>query len=1070
MVDLPRNIVGFNAREGYVRNPATGKEVLANGRIGRSILAAHVAQLRASGAAVARGVIGRAPGVVAEAREVIVDWARMGPPVATGAFRAQNFVRRGQAAVPVATMARDIAATAAATPNFRQAVVSFEDPEGRIIRRTIHGRTAGDFLAAIDKLQTKGPLGGSDEIGVGYALNTSGFQVGSVTFPAGAAGKFTGVSKKAGRKHPHFRLIDFAGKANEGDCALAVLRAVAREYKLPVTAERNAKVRTRLGLPPGAIEATPNHIAALAKEFGLHIRVITGMAAPPDWERTFDDNRTRDEGRNRCVDPRAFPDIIADGGEPDAPPCDMYLAENHYEYIAGFFDVPLCPITGDVISNPDERKASEISRRVAAQGRNYFGVKRGEKREKLPRTERVIVFDYETACLNGSDVIEPYALGFIDIDPSTGEEDFSDAAGQVTQVIRRAGESRFAVTAPLLDLLAAAPPEVHYTLVSFNGARFDNFILAEAAQNRGVLSGIFATGAAGIRSLDIGRHTTLDLAKLCPAMSLAGACKGFATRPTKLEGFCHRVVQREANDGTLYDWLNTNRGELAEYLARDVLSTASLFAKISSTLLKLTGKPIYGKKAIGTIGGHAWAKMSDTCALPGRVSTQELDRTIRSAIVGGRVQCYREGTKHEFKEAHMLDFASLYPTVMAAVPKAASVFAPEERWGWYPSGAENSEPRRVDRWTLGEVGIYRATIHSQPEGLPNVLPRRGENPGEPLQWDYRGEFETWCTHVDLSLITRGGGRVTVHEGLVWPVTRPGLFEPFIRALAAGKDEQDAYEKAGDERFNPALRMMYKLLMNSASGKCCQNNYDDSVELATGSAAQIAAERKLDQSKPITWVPLGAETCLIIGKKPTEAVYRKTAKPSILAVLIYSNSRALVWRTLCQHGIIYGDTDSGLFEQSDFEAIRRAFPQMDPTGRRKELGDLEEELKPHARAVAFTLAPKDYAVFLYDENDEIDAKASKLRIKGVNMRTDRLITSPEALERLSKLSAVEYFDAYTTEQEEDSVPLANIKVAHQFYAERAAGAKVGVLASQMVRAYKDGERPFALEQRYMIKAL
>jgi hypothetical protein len=1060
-----RNIIGVDAKEGYVRNPATGKEVLATGRVGKAVIAAHAARLRAEGVAVARGVVGRARGRVAAPGPMIVDYARFGAVKPTGAFRLQAYQRQGNAAVPLATMARDIAATAAATPNFRHVTVGFEDDEGYIIYRTIHGRTAGDFLNAIDALQVKGSAGGSDEVPVGYRLDTSSFRVGSVTFPAGASAKFTGVSKRAGRKHPHLHLIDFAGKAKEGDCLLAVLRAVAREHELPVTAERNAKLRQRLGIPGGAIEATPANVQTLADEFRLHIRVITGVEALPDSERVFDDNRTREEGRNLCVNAAALPVVIAEHRPTDdAPACDVYLADNHYEYIARYLDVRLCRVTGDIIDVPDKRTAVAIARRVAEQGRNYYGVKREPKAEKLPRRDRVIVFDYETT-YNEDGLIEPYALGFMDLDPADENDDFKDAADRVTQVVRREGENRFAVSAPLLDLLAAAPPDVYYTLISFNGSRFDHFVLAEAAQNRSILTGVFATPGAGLRSLTMGRHTTLDLAKLCPAMSLAGACKGFATSPSKLEGFSHVVVQKAANAGELYKWLAENRGQLVEYLGRDILSTASLFQKVSKTLTGLTGKAVYGRKPVGTIGGHAWAMMTDTCQLPGRVSTHDLDKTIRSAIVGGRVQCYREGKRHVFKQANMLDFASLYPTAMSCPDKVSVIFDPLERWGWYPSGAANSEPTRVDAWTPGDVGIYRATIHSQPEGLPNVLPRRGET----LEWAYRGEFETWCTHIDLALITRGGGRVTVHEGLTWPVTRPALFKPFIDGLAAGKDQQDVFDKAGDPRFNPALRMMYKLLMNSASGKCCQNNYDDHVELATGSAAQIAAERKLDQDRPITWIPLGGETCIIIGKKVSETVYKKTAKPSILAVLIYAYSRALVWRTLCQHNIVYGDTDSGLFDHADYLALRAAFPRLDPTGRRKELGDLEEELKPHSRAVAYTLAPKDYSVFLYDDDGKIDAKACKLRVKGVNLRTDRLIAK-DTVEAISDLSIAEHTDAYNDPAIDRSTPLTNIDAAHTLYAARAAGESVAVYASQMVRTYRDAGKPFTLEQRFMIKTL
>lgn len=1065
---LQRNLIGFNAPAGFVINPATGRPVIATGRIGRAVIVANDRALEAAGQRIPRGVIGRARAPQAIPGAVIVDYARFGVARPAGAYRLQEYAAAGGRAQTLAEFARGIIGAVARVENVRGVVIRFADENGDIVRRTLHPVNAAALINELDKLQRVGVTENapdSDVVPIGFIIDTSGFEIGSVTFPAGAALKFTGISKGAGRKHPHFKLTEFAGKAAHGDCLFAVLRAVAREYKLDVPKERNGSLRVELGIPPGPIEATHGNINALAERFGLHVRVITGMVAAPDNEREFDDSPARLTGRNLCTGPAPMPNVIAFGGAEDAPECDVYLADNHYEYLSRILEpIPVCPITGDIIDVDDARTSAAIKRRVAQQGRTWYAQRKAAPEPKRREyDERVIVYDYETST-DRLGTLEPYALGFIVFDPENADDDFAPCVGEVTQVIRRRNENRYAVTAPLLDELANAPPDVRYTLVSFNGARFDHYLLAQAANNRGMLSGVFATGSGGIRSLTIGRHQTLDLAKLAPAMSLASACKGFKTSPSKMEGFSHVDIQREANAGRLYEWLDNNRGQLSEYLGRDVLSTASLFMKLTKTLTSITNCPCYGAKAVGTIGGHAWALMFEKCSLPCRVSTHELDKTIRSAIVGGRVQCYGTEKRIEAPRLHMVDFASLYPTAMAAVPKADSVFPADELWGVYPSGRENSEPERVQTWSPGEVGIYRVTIHEQPPGLPNVLPRRGET----LEWDFRGEFECWATHIDISLITKHGGRITVHEGLVWPINRKGLFSPFIHELAAGKDEQDRLVAAGDARANPALRMVLKLLMNSASGKCCQNNYDEVVELATGSAAQLAVENKMDRAQPITYVPLGGETCIIIGKKPDEKVYKRSAKPSILAVLIYAYSRALVWRTLCQHNVLYSDTDSGLFRPADYERLRAQFPQLDPTGRAKELGDLEEELHEHARAVAYPLAAKDYAVFLFDENSNVPRSDSKIRLKGVNQRCDRLIVNEQAASELADCSQIEQFEAYNENSLARSRPISDIATALEFYERRSSGEQVQVFTSQIVRSFRDPDAPFELTQRYLIK--
>jgi hypothetical protein len=340
-----------------------------------------------------------------------------------------------------------------------------------------------------------------------------------------------------------------------------------------------------------------------------------------------------------------------------------------------------------------------------------------------------------------------------------------------------------------------------------------------------------------------------------------------------------------------------------------------------------------------------------------------------------------------------------------------------------------------------------------------VLPKRGET----LDWSFRGEFDTQATHCDIELIREAGGVVEVHSGLVWPVARRDLFRPFILQLAQKKNEQDELKKAKSPDYNPALRELYKLLMNSASGKCAQQNFDDAVELAVGSKAQLAAENRMSRDHPVQWVPIGGEACLLMGKKPAEKVYsRRAAKPSILAVLIYSYSRALLYKTLLQHNCLYSDTDSGVFRCSDYDAIRRSFPGLDPTGRAKELGDLEEELGPHAVARAYFMAPKDYAIFTFDADGK--QVAAKLRMKGVNQRSDRLVICPPKM--VESLTLIEKADEYNAAVSEKTVSLA--ADPEQFFRRRAQGETLSVLCSQLTRTFKDGDKSFALEQRFLVK--
>ena len=810
-------------------------------------------------------------------------------------------------------------------------------------------------------------------------------------------------------------------------------------------------------------------MTALAKEFGLHIMITTGMEATPDADREFDDNPDRGSNRNQCIGVEVFPQIIAEGGDDSLPECLIYVDQGHYWFVRKILEpITTCPITGDIIDPAKPRTAREVRARVLAQGRDWYGdaVPRPLQVENKRRVykNRVIVFDYETV-YTSKGRLEPYALGYYIFDPDTSGDDFApikEAAG-ARLLFCRDQEHWSALTGPLLDELVNAPDDVQYTLVSFNGCRFDHFLLAAAAHERGLLStnSVFATDA-GIRSLRIGRHTTLDLAKIVTGTSLDKACESFSTSPKKVKGFSHLIPQRASERGELQKWLQENRAELADYLSGDVLSLASLYVKLRAAIRVIDPTAdIAGSSAIQTAGSLAWRLMTSTCAIPDAASSREIDQEVRGAITGGRVQVYDSVDDKPVtvsgEQLRMVDFVSLYPTVMAAVDKAQACFEDRHGWGLFPSGKDNGDPIKVNEYRPGVVGVYHVTVHSQP--TPNVLPKRGET----LDWSFRGEFDTQATHCDIELIREAGGSVTVHKGLIWPVARRDLFRPFILGLAQKKNDQDALKKAKSPNYNPALRELYKLLMNSASGKCAQQNFEDCVELAVGSKAQLAAENRMSHEHPVKWVPIGGEACLLLGKKPAAKVYnKKAAKPSVLAVLIYSYSRALLYRTLLQHNCLYSDTDSGVFRVKDYEALRTAFPALNPDGRAKDLGDLEEELGPHTTARGYFLAPKDYAVFLIGEDGK--TLSAKLRMKGVNQRSDRLVICPP--EEINKLTLVERADEYNAAVSERTCALADDP--EQFFRRRADGETLSVLCSQLTRTFKEDDKPFALEQRFLVK--
>jgi len=1053
-------------------NPKTGRAVLRSGATARKIIAEHKKALiatkqtlpRQKGKIQPRRVELKEAQTFNNRRRVVENGVDR-----HGAFKRQTFEILGKPPGTLDEWAATIAAQIKKTPNFIHTVVVFENEEGDAIRRTIHGTTKRAISDEIDRIGA-GIVGtveriGSDVIEDGYAPVTSNFTLGSLVFTVGGHRRpFTGIKTRLGTRHTHFKLVELAGEAAEGDCLLAVLRSVAKSYGKGIGRIRNATIRDTLHLPEGSLPASPEVIESLANYFKLRVRIITGMAVPDDVDREFIDGRVAGDGKtaNRCHTV-AEEVVIASGGAPGDPQCDVYLADDHYQYIHHVLEpIRTCPVTGDLLVDGKEFTPRQQKKRVLAQGRVWYnGVKRERKKRgrAVKFIEKIIVYDYETTYDANGD-LSAYGLGYLVFDP-THSSDFSGAVDDVVQCYNT-GADRHACTRPLLDELAHAPENVRYTLVSFNGVRFDHYLLAAAAHAKGVLSRVFAT-SQGLRTLHIGRHTTLDLAKLIPGTSLAKACKSFKTKPSKIDGFSHQLPQAAYERGELGQWLTENQEEVSKYLAYDVLSTASLLQLVEPTLFNLTSKRSYGDKSMDTIGGHAWELMKEKCPIPFGVKDEQLDKWIRGGITGGRTQVFRKpgsepGPRIIEGKQSMVDFASLYPTVMAAVPKAAAVFPKEWKWGAFPI---TSEPQKTFTYTTGMIGLFEVEIKSQP--WPNVIPLRSEDGS--LDWEYRGEFKARITHIDIELIRDGGGVVNVIEGMVWPTNVTGSFREFILPLAAKKDEQDVLKAAGLPN-NPAMRECYKLLQNSASGKCCQQNYEEVTTLATGSANQLKAMRAMDPDRPITFHPLGGEACLITGFKQKASIYDSIkAKPSILAVLIYSYSRALLYRVCCAGGtILYCDTDSALYREADVAKVRSAFPDLDPTNRKKSLGDLEEELPTHENAVSYLIAPKDYSVFCYKDEKMESPLKPKLRMKGVNQRSDRLVSAEVAAE-LKKMTVYEQAAEYN--EGANSRPLSDPAVMKEFFERRAKQEKLTVLCSQLTRCHRE---EISLKQRFLIKTV
>jgi len=121
---------------------------------------------------------------------------------------------------------------------------------------------------------------------------------------------------------------------------------------------------------------------------------------------------------------------------------------------------------------------------------------------------------------------------------------------------------------------------------------------------------------------------------------------------------------------------------------------------------------------------------------------------------------------------------------------------------------------------------------NQPANKMNVLPRRNfEDPTQPLDWKYKGEYETYCTSIDIDVMLINGIGCDVVKGLEFSnkISGAQLFG-HMRAFKDMKIEQDIRKENKLPGYACAQREVCKLYLNAVSGKVIQRNFDEMTKV------------------------------------------------------------------------------------------------------------------------------------------------------------------------------------------------------------------------------------------------
>jgi len=440
----------------------------------------------------------------------------------------------------------------------------------------------------------------------------------------------------------------------------------------------------------------------------------------------------------------------------------------------------------------------------------------------------------------------------------------------------------------------------------------------------------------------------------------------------------HDEVQLAYMHGNLANWLNEHSQQLKEYNEQDVRVLRELVKTFRQTLLTELDCDVFNYSTLPGLCYSYWKDMQYSTGPRGRkipmhekvhaVKDPAIDKNIRSAIIGGRV----EGFKGiYFDQFHQVDVVSLYPYVMANLA--------------YPVGEEQllNDPNEcaIKFQDPNYIGIYRVKVdQSTGQGYHPILPLRNPETNI-LDWSWEtvrkaGSQEMWLPDVTIKQLLQYGNQVSFSNdqeicGIIWEKSSDGaLFGSYVSIFSSIKKREDD-NKANGQPFNSVLREVSKMMLNSLSGKMAQRNFEQSTKLWTlDSENELREYLSNHYEDKIPVYSLTSNAVFTCNKKENPYV---RPKPSQIGVFIYAYARAYMYDLLFgRMTVYYTDTDSGVITEKDFQTLVNEKRIWSGSGD-KPFGMLEDE---GAFDIIGVVAPKTYITMTND------GKIKKSRIKGV----------------------------------------------------------------------------------------
>jgi hypothetical protein len=254
-----------------------------------------------------------------------------------------------------------------------------------------------------------------------------------------------------------------------------------------------------------------------------------------------------------------------------------------------------------------------------------------------------------------------------------------------------------------------------------------------------------------------------------------------------------------------------------------------------------------------------------------------------------------------------------------------------------------------------------------------------------VTWDIKNGDGLWYTSVDLEIGIEFGYQIEeIYDGMLYKDGTQELFKDYVEIFINIKNEQDKLKKSKSKDYNPAMRAVAKLFLNSLYGKTLQKPIYDSTQICK-SANDIFTFWEKHKVKDCT-ISEDGETIFLQGEKNKRE--KCNTKPNQLGAFLLSYSRRIMIEvikainpTLDLHCFTYGDTDSLHIHSSYLEKLKNKINPV--TGRywlEPGLGSLSNDIDNNGLIVReLNYAPKNYYYVYIDENGKID---SSHKCKGI----------------------------------------------------------------------------------------